>query len=54
MLIAYTLSPIDFLPEMLLGPIGLIDDGMATLAIVRGFANLMVDFIRSEDARHEH
>ena len=33
-LILYVLSPIDLLPEAYLGPVGLIDDGGALLALL--------------------
>lgn len=35
--ILYILSPIDILPEVLLGPFGLIDDGMALLYVLSYF-----------------
>lgn len=43
--IIYVISPIDFLPEMLLGPIGLIDDavvimGALTVMMKGGLGNL--------------
>ena len=34
MLILYIISPIDFIPEILLGPIGLIDDAGALFALL--------------------
>lgn len=31
MLLIYTLSPVDLMPEMILGPLGLADDTVVTL-----------------------
>lgn len=31
LLLIYTLSPIDLMPEMILGPLGLVDDTFASL-----------------------
>ena len=42
MMIVYTLSPFDLLPEAILGPIGLIDDSAVLMNIVRQFGGLIV------------
>lgn len=34
LILAYILSPIDILPEIFLGPLGLLDDGGAFLALL--------------------
>lgn len=34
LLIVYVLSPIDLLPEAVLGPVGLVDDLIAILAVL--------------------
>ena len=46
MLLIYTLSPIDLMPEMLLGPLGLADDTFASLEMLRQFSNLWLEFVR--------
>ena len=46
MLLIYTLSPIDLMPEMLLGPLGLADDTFASLEMLRQFSNLLLEFVR--------
>ena len=51
MMIVYTLSPFDLLPEALLGPIGLVDDSAVLMNIVRQFGGLMVEFFRDESVR---
>lgn len=45
----YTLSPIDLLPEIVLGPLGLIDDFAVALNIVRQASGLIQDFMREEN-----
>lgn len=35
---AYVISPIDFMPEALMGPIGLADDATASLVLILGVA----------------
>ena len=51
MMVVYTLSPFDLLPEAILGPIGLIDDSAVAMNIVRQFSGLFVDFLRQEPER---
>ena len=51
LMIIYTLSPFDLLPEAILGPIGLLDDSAVVLNIMRQFGGLVVDFIRQEAPR---
>ena len=40
LLAIYALSPMDLMPEMFLGPLGLADDTYAALEIVRQVSNL--------------
>lgn len=47
-MLIYTLSPFDLLPEALLGPIGLFDDGFVILNIFRELSGLMISFAREE------
>ncbi len=42
MLIIYTLSPIDLMPEMILGPLGLADDTFVSMEILRQLSNLLI------------
>lgn len=51
MLLIYTLSPVDLMPEMLLGPLGLADDTFASLELLRQFSNLWIEFVRDESQR---
>lgn len=51
MMVLYTLSPIDVLPEALLGPIGLLDDSVVMMNIVRQFGGLLVNFVGQEAQR---
>lgn len=44
-MVIYTLSPIDILPEAILGPIGLIDDSAVMMGIIRQFSGLLINFI---------
>lgn len=37
----YILSPIDLLPEAVLGPIGVIDDGAAIALVVKSFYDML-------------
>lgn len=52
-MIIYTLSPIDILPEAILGPIGLIDDSAVMMGIVRQFSGLLINFISQEGQRNQ-
>lgn len=38
----YTLSPIDLMPEMILGPLGLADDTFVIMEILRQLSNLWI------------
>lgn len=51
LLLLYTLSPFDILPEAILGPIGLLDDSVALMAIVRNFTGILVNFVGEEAVR---
>ena len=53
MMIVYTLSPIDLLPEAVLGPIGLLDDSAVVLNIVRQFSGMLVNFVSEESLRDQ-
>ncbi len=53
-MIIYTLSPIDLLPEAFLGPVGLIDDSIVTLNILRQVSSLLIDFVRQENNDREN
>jgi uncharacterized membrane protein YkvA (DUF1232 family) len=45
-MLIYTFSPIDILPEAFLGPIGLLDDSFVILNIFREVSGLMIDFMQ--------
>lgn len=47
-MLVYTLSPIDFLPEGFLGPLGLFDDAFVTLNIFREVSGLLISFAQEE------
>ena len=51
MMLIYKLSPVDLLPEALLGPIGLIDDSVVMMNIVRQFSGLLINFVGEEGVR---
>jgi uncharacterized membrane protein YkvA (DUF1232 family) len=51
MLAIYTFSPFDLLPEAILGPIGLIDDGVAVASMIRQVSSILYGFVRSEGRR---
>ena len=51
LLIIYALSPFDLLPEAVLGPFGLIDDGVAIAGLLRQVSVLLYSFIREESRR---
>lgn len=51
MMVIYTLSPVDILPEAILGPIGLVDDSLVMMNIVRQFSGLLVNFVGQEGQR---
>lgn len=48
MMLIYTISPIDILPEAILGPIGLLDDSVVMMNIVRQFSGLLINFVGEE------
>jgi uncharacterized membrane protein YkvA (DUF1232 family) len=48
----YALSPFDALPEGILGPFGLLDDGIAVAGLLRQVSVLLYGFIRQESAAH--
>lgn len=39
--LAYILLPFDFIPEIILGPLGLLDDGGALLAVIVTITSVM-------------
>lgn len=43
------ISPIDILPEALLGPFGLIDDSLVGMNIVRTLTNHFMNYVRNRD-----
>ena len=45
----YMASPIDILPEALLGPLGLIDDSLVGMNLVRTLGNYYLEYVRSRD-----
>ena len=47
-MLIYTISPIDILPEAILGPIGLLDDSVVMMNIVRQFSGLLINFVGEE------
>jgi len=52
LLAIYTLSPFDVLPEAVLGPLGLLDDGIAVAALLRQISTLLYGYMRSEAGRN--
>ena len=53
-MILYALAPIDFIPELFLGPFGLIDDAIAGMTIVRNMSLLLINFVREERLRNNN
>lgn len=51
-MLIYTLSPIDFLPESFLGPFGLLDDSFVLLNIFREVSGLMIAYTQEETRRN--
>lgn len=51
-MLIYIFSPIDFLPESFLGPIGLLDDSFVILNIFREVSGLMISFNQEEARRN--
>ena len=47
----YTISPFDFLPEALLGPVGLLDDGVVIAGMIRQVSLILYGFVRDERRR---
>ena len=43
------MSPIDFIPEAIFGPLGLIDDSIVGLNMVRTIANHFMNYVRDRD-----
>jgi uncharacterized membrane protein YkvA (DUF1232 family) len=50
-MLLYVVSPIDLLPEALLGPVGLLDDSMVVVNLVRQLSGLLVNFVGEEAVR---
>lgn len=44
----YTFSPFDLIPEAILGPLGLLDDGIAVAGIIRQVSSILYGFVRQE------
>ena len=42
----YTFSPFDLIPEVILGPLGLLDDGIAVAGIIRQVSSILYGFVR--------
>ena len=51
LMIVYTLSPFDLLPEAILGPLGLVDDSVVFMNIIQQFSGLIIAFISDERNR---
>ena len=51
MMLIYVISPVDFLPEAILGPIGAIDDAAVLVTFFRGISGMMINFVREEGQR---
>jgi uncharacterized membrane protein YkvA (DUF1232 family) len=47
----YIASPLDILPEALLGPIGLLDDTLVMANLAQQFSGLLVNFVGQEGNR---
>ena len=45
LMVIYTLSPFDILPEMILGPLGLADDSLVLMGMLRQVSGLLVNFV---------
>jgi uncharacterized membrane protein YkvA (DUF1232 family) len=45
---AYILSPVDLLPELLLGPVGLIDDGLVAAMLVTEVAAILTEKMKAK------
>ncbi len=45
---AYILSPVDLLPELLLGPVGLIDDGLVATMLVTEVAAILTEKMKAK------
>ena len=52
MMIVYTLSPFDLIPEALLGPIGLLDDSLVFANIIRQVSGIIINFVGQEAGRN--
>jgi uncharacterized membrane protein YkvA (DUF1232 family) len=44
----YAFSPVDLLPEAVLGPIGLLDDGIVVAGMIRQVSSILYGFVREE------
>lgn len=47
---AYVLSPVDLLPELFAGPVGLIDDGVVATVLVTEVAALLTEKMKAKKA----
>ena len=48
----YMVSPLDILPEAVLGPLGLADDGLVMINMVRMLGGYLINFVREESRRN--
>lgn len=51
-MVIYTLSPFDLLPEVILGPLGLADDSLVFINILRQVSGLLINFTGDERNRN--
>ena len=51
LLAIYTVCPFDLMPEAILGPLGLIDDGVVVAGMIRQMSSILYGFVRDEDRR---
>lgn len=47
---AYIISPVDLLPEVFLGPVGLIDDGVVVTVLVTELAAIVTEKMKAKKA----
>ena len=51
LMVIYTLSPFDVLPEVILGPLGLADDSLVLMGMLRQVSGLLINFVGEERVR---
>jgi uncharacterized membrane protein YkvA (DUF1232 family) len=54
LMLVYMVSPVDLLPEVLLGPLGLLDDSLVMISFASQFSGLLVNFVGQEALREQH